>query len=579
MIVGSDAWRVDEYEQLARLCGPETRLVNSFGVTEATIDNTWFEGALDAVVPGQMVPIGHPMPNSEVYVLDRWRRPVPSGVPGELWIGGEATAVGYLNDPKQTSERFTELNLGNGRKPIRAYRTGDIVRWDKAGCLHLIGRGDNQVKVRGHRIETGEVEKHLTQFPGISRAVVTVRPDGGGDNTLCAYYVFADEGDADNGAIRRHLADHLPSYMVPAHLTRLAGFPLTPNGKIDVASLPEPMVSPRGGETRPPVTMFEVSLAEMWQSLLGLSTADLSDDFFEVGGSSIKLIELIYHVRAKFGVEVPVASLLLAPTLQDMAHEVELIATGRSASVAPFLRFNPGGQQTLFCFPPAGGHGLVYRHFAACLPHLELVALNHMGGDDRIARYADLLERHQPEGPLRLLGYSLGGNLAFEVAGELEGRGRHVPVVIIMDSLRITEPFTLGAQGLAVFAQELSEHLRRHTGSEIVALETLEQAKDYIAFCGRTPNTRTVDARVVVMAEEDGVARYRIGETGSWKRSSTTQADLVNAFGSHVEMLDQPSVVSNARIVASILAEDAPVPPAAPYAAGNDVTDSAGATR
>jgi hybrid polyketide synthase/nonribosomal peptide synthetase FtdB len=578
VIVGSDAWRVDEYQRLARLCGPETRLVNSYGVTEATIDNTWFEGALDAAVPGQMVPIGRPLPNSEVYVLDRGRRPVPPGVPGELWIGGEATAAGYLNDPEQSAERFAQLDLGHGRPPVRAYRTGDLVRWDHTGCLHLIGRGDTQVKVRGHRIETGEVEKHLTRFPGISGAVVTVRPDGGGDNTLCGYYVSADEGPADNGAIRRHLADHLPAYMVPAHLTRLSGFPLTPNGKIDVAALPEPVSSPRSEETHPPTTMFEVSLAEMWRSVLGLPAVGLHDDFFEVGGSSIKLIELIYHVRMAFGVEAPVASLLLASTLHGMARTVELIATGKSVSVTPFLRFNPQCPDPLFCFPPAGGHGLVYRQFAACLPQVELVALNHLGGDDRVARYADLIERHRPEGPLRLLGYSLGGNLAFEVAGELENRGRRVPVVIIMDSLRIAEPFALGEQGLAVFAQELGEHLRRHTGSEIVALETLEQAKDYIDFCGRTPNTRTVKARVVVLTEEGRVARYRSGTPGSWERSSATRTDLISGFGSHVEMLDQPSVVSNAQVVAAILTEDGPLP-AAGAGAGIDAIDSAGVTR
>ncbi|GFN08772.1 hypothetical protein Smic_73280 [Streptomyces microflavus] len=181
LVVGSDAWKVGEYQRLGELCGPATRLVNSYGLTEATIDSAFFEGPVDDLEPGLMVPIGRPLSNSALHVLDAHGEPVPPGVPGELWIGGEGVALGYAGDPGQTADRFVTRTLSKrpGARPERLYRTGDIARWDAHGRVHLLGRTDGQVKLRGHRIEIGEIEAHLAQWPPLARAVVTVTTDTG----------------------------------------------------------------------------------------------------------------------------------------------------------------------------------------------------------------------------------------------------------------------------------------------------------------------------------------------------------------------------------------------------------------
>ena len=205
LVVGSDLWKAEEYERLRALCGPGTRLVNSYGLTEATVDSTYFEGPVAGLEPGRTVPIGRPFPNSACYLLDRHGRPVPPGVTGELWIGGSGVALGYAGDEERTARRFITLPLGgaDGTEPFRLYRTGDLARWDTDGVLHLLGRADTQVKVRGHRIEPGEIESRLAEWPDVDRAVVTVRAGRTGEQVLCAYCVPVPGRTLDRRALRR----------------------------------------------------------------------------------------------------------------------------------------------------------------------------------------------------------------------------------------------------------------------------------------------------------------------------------------------------------------------------------------
>ncbi|MFI8195223.1 amino acid adenylation domain-containing protein [Streptomyces sp. NPDC085942] len=560
LVVGSDSWSVGEYRRLAELCGPGTRLVNSYGLTEATIDSAYFEGPVDDLEPGMMVPIGRPLPNSTLHVLDAHGEPVPPGVPGELWIGGAGVALGYAGDPGQTDERFVTRTLSAtaGARPERLYRTGDVARWDAHGRVHLLGRTDGQVKLRGHRIEIGEIEAHLAQWAPLARAVVTVRTDTGGDAALCAYCVPEAGATLDVRALRRHLARSLPSYMIPAHFTELPALPLTANGKIDTAALPAPRAEAGDRPREEPVTLYETSLARHWATLLGRDRIGLEDDFFELGGSSIKLIELLHHLRTEFGVGIPVSRLYQVTTLHGMAATVEDVLLGASAEELPSLTFNAGQDTALFCFPPAGGHGLVYRGLAAHLPDFAVIGFNYLPGDDKTARYADLVEAARPEGPYLLLGYSLGGNLAFETAKELERRGHRVAHVVIIDSRRILAAYEPDASGIAAFETELAEHVRKHTGSEAVAHETLVHAAEYLAFCGRTPNTGAVAAAVTVITAEEKAALYAAGQHGTWHGSSTGTTAVLRGSGVHADMLDAAHLPRNAELVRSTLREGTP---------------------
>ncbi|WP_432093221.1 amino acid adenylation domain-containing protein [Streptomyces sp. bgisy100] len=556
LIVGSDAWKVEEYERLRGLCGPDTRLVNSYGLSEATVDSCYFEGPADGLELSRMVPIGRPFPNSTLYILDGHGEPVPPGVTGELWVGGDGVADGYLGEAEQTAQRFVTLSPGgaSGTGPVRLYRTGDLARWDADGVVHLLGRADTQVKLRGHRIEIGEIEARLALWPALAQSVVTVAEDAQGEGVLCAYGVAAPGAVLDWSALRRHLGAQLPTFMVPASFVELPELPLTPNGKVDTAALPAPRFGGGDPVHEAPVTLYEKRMAEHWTALLGLERVGLHHDFFEAGGSSIKLIELIHHLQSEFGISLPVSQLFKVTTLHGMARTVEHIVTGRIAGSQPYLRFNGGGERTVFCFPPAGGHGLVYRQFATHLPEYRFVAFNYLSGDDKVARYTDLIEEIQPDGPCSLFGYSLGGNLAFEVAKELERRGREVPNVVIMDSYRIRDSFELGSEHFEAFERELGDHLRKHTGSEIVAQETLEQAREYIHFCSRTPNLGVITAPVSVISDQEKVALYAADEHGSWHGSTTTRTTVFRGFGTHAEMLDQEYIALNAKLARDILA-------------------------
>ncbi|MGW0491351.1 amino acid adenylation domain-containing protein [Streptomyces olivaceus] len=554
VIVGSDAWRAGEHQRLVALCGPGTRVVNSYGLTEATIDSAYYEGPAEGLEPGRMVPVGRPLPNSELYVLDRHGEPVPPGVAGELWIGGAGVTDRYLGDPERTAERFVTLEPGG--EPVRLYRTGDLGHWDAEGVLHLLGRGDGQVKVRGHRVETGEIEARLAARPELAQVCVTVRRDETGENVLCAYCVPAPGAVADARELRRHLAERLPTYLIPAHFTELSALPLTANGKVDLGALPEPRAEAGPERYEPPVTLYETRMAAHWRSLLGLERPGLRDDFFEAGGSSIKLIQLIHHLRTEFNASVPVGRLFRTSTLHGMARTLEDVVTGRLPGAEPYLWFNPGADPaaTVFCLPPAGGHGLVYRQLAARLPEHRFAAFNYLSGPDKAARYADLAEELHPAGPYTLFGYSLGGNLAFEIAGELERRGRAVDLVLIMDSYRIAEAVALGEEHLAEFEAELAEHLRRHTGSEIVARETVEQAREYLAHCGAHPSLGVLDAPIAVISDQDKLLRFAADEPGGWHGGTAAGCTVREGHGRHAEMLDGSFLDGNAELVRALLA-------------------------
>ncbi|MFF1920082.1 amino acid adenylation domain-containing protein [Streptomyces sp. NPDC058221] len=559
LVVGSDAWKVAEYDRLRGLCGAGTRVVNSYGVTEATIDSALFEGPPDGLEPGLMVPIGRPLANSTLHILDEHGEPVPPGVPGDLWIGGAGVAIGYAGDPEQTAQRFVTrvLSRAPGAAPVRLYRTGDVARWDTHGRMHLLGRSDHQVKLRGHRIETAEIESHLAGRPGLARAVVAVRPDAGGEAALCAYCVMEPGQTLDRRALRRHLAGAVPAFMVPSHIVELPRLPLTAHGKVDMSGLPTPAGGDREQSYEAPVTLYELSMARHWEALLGVERAGLGDDFFACGGSSIKLIELLHHLRTEFGIGVPVSRLYRATTLHGMAVAVEDLVNSTPSEELAHLTFNPGPGRPVFCFPPAGGHALVYRGFAAQLPQYPIVAFNYLPGEDKVARYADLVESFGEQGPCRLLGYSLGGNLAFEVAKELESRGREVSHVVVLDSRRIMDAYEPDEEGIRVFEEELGRHLYRHTGSEIVAATVLEHAAEYLSFCGRTPNTGSVAASVGVVTDQEKAGLYVAGAPGAWHGSSTGETHVLRGSGTHADMLDPKHLPRNAALVRALLTGEA----------------------
>ncbi|MBR8830448.1 MAG: D-alanine--D-alanyl carrier protein ligase [Chroococcopsis gigantea SAG 12.99] len=297
---------------------PSCQLINGYGPTENTTFTCCYP-LTEANWSGSSVPIGRPIANTKVYVLDRFLEPVPIGVQGELYIGGDGLARGYLNRIELTAERFIPDPFGD--EGDRLYKTGDIVRYCPDGNLEFIGRVDDQVKIRGFRIEPGEIEAALKRYPGIRNAVASVREDRPGDKQLIAYCVWEQGQVEDYGNLRSYLRDTLPEYMIPAIFQPLESLPLTPNGKIDRRALPAP---DRGKpeldkDYVAPQTRFELILSDLWKDLLQLPEIGIHDNFFDLGGNSLLSVRAINRLEKQFNIAIPIVTFYEYPTIHALA--------------------------------------------------------------------------------------------------------------------------------------------------------------------------------------------------------------------------------------------------------------------
>jgi amino acid adenylation domain-containing protein len=347
LAVGSDSLHRRFYRRLSRLVGSGGCVVNSYGLTEATIDSTWFGGPLEDLKRDGLVAIGRPFPGTRTYVLD-WRgEPVPAGVVGELFIGGPGVARGYVNDPRQTAARFGPDP--HGEPGSRIYGTGDLARWRDGGVLELVGRRDGQVKLRGFRVELAEVEAVLARHPNVGEAAVTLMDDADGEKRLAAYVVPASDPSPARSDLRRWLKDRLPEPMVPLFYTVLKAMPLSPNGKLDRSALPppHPIEVDNSGPYVPARTTAEEILAGITAELLGRSRVGVHDNFFEIGVDSILGIQMISRAR-QAGLSLDPAHLFRHPSIADLAAAAELTAghdrsnETSTPAVAPF-ELTPAG--------------------------------------------------------------------------------------------------------------------------------------------------------------------------------------------------------------------------------------------
>jgi acyl carrier protein len=262
-------------------------------------------------------PIGKPKPNYQVYVLDEHLNPVPVGVIGELHIGGAGVARGYLNQPELTADRFLDDPF-RAEPGARLYKTGDLVRRRADGTIAFIGRADDQVKIRGLRVELGEIEAALAAHPDVAQAVVAVVTDPAGEKQLAGYLRPVNGNAPDISDIRQHVGWSLPAYMVPSYFTVVAEFPLTSNGKIDKAALPEPQAQPVAAQVGP-ATLIETMMVDMFATLLGLEQVGVTDSFFDLGGNSLQAMRLISLVDEELEVDIGAVAVFLAPTARQLA--------------------------------------------------------------------------------------------------------------------------------------------------------------------------------------------------------------------------------------------------------------------
>ncbi len=423
--------------------GAPARLLHVYGPTESTTFATWHEVRADDAL-GATIPIGRPIANTEVLILDGEGEPVPDGVPGEICIGGPGLATGYLGAPELTAGRFVPHPFSSD-PAARLYRTGDRARRRGDGAIEFLGRADRQVKLRGHRIELAEIEAAIAALPYVRDAVVQVRGATSDTRRIVAWLVPADPAAPPPAGLRRDLARVLPDYMLPAATVWVPALPVNANGKLDLRALPEPgdVARPADGVPVPPRDMFEGVLVRVWEDLLGIRGIGVHDHFFEIGGHSLLAARLVDTIERETGLAVPLTALFADDTIDGLARALR---EGAGDAGAPVVPVNAGGARIPFVFLHGDfqAGGFYSRALARALGDDQPTLIVHphgLAGDavpDTIeAMAADrigALQAIRPTGPYVIGGHCNGALVAFEMARQLVARGEEVDAVVLIES-------------------------------------------------------------------------------------------------------------------------------------------------
>jgi amino acid adenylation domain-containing protein len=444
LILGGD---IAHWEFIARLRerAPGLRIVNHYGPTEVTVGATTYTTHDPGTREGTgRVPIGRPLANTQAYILDGRLDPVPIGVLGELYLGGPQIARGYVGQPVQTAQCFIPAPFA-AEQGARLYRTGDRARFLRDGTIEFLGRIDSQIKIRGYRVEPDEIANVLMEHTGVSQAVVMPTADGNGERSLIAYVATSD-GTTSTLDLRQYLADRLPRYMVPQHLVMLEAVPRTAHGKLDRKALPAPSIGDRLAVIRyqAPRDEIELRVQRIWEGLLPTSPIGIADDFFAAGGTSLLAVSIVTRCNRELAIELPIRILFDHPTIARLAMAIRGCRKREPYRALVSLQA-AGTKPPLFCVHPVGGQAFCYIEFAKGLgddqPVFGLQASGLEAGEplaasieSMAASYIEAIRTVQPQGPYRLLGYSFGGLVAYEMAHQLQRAGEQVEHLVLVDT-------------------------------------------------------------------------------------------------------------------------------------------------
>ncbi len=456
IISGGDVLREDYVDRLAQVA----RVYNTYGPSETTVCVTYYCYNYHKE-SSPSIPIGKPIANYKVYILDDHQRPLPIGVVGEICVAGPGVTLGYLNQPGLTSEnfvdfsRYKDLPLASTfkTKHLTLYKTGDFGRWLADGSIEFSGRQDQQVKIRGFRIETGEIETLLQQKAGIKESVVIAREDKSGDKYLCAYFVTnaTKEGgmEVDPSGLREYLQKELPDFMIPAFFVKMAGLPLTSSGKVDKQALPEPDVKALVKYVEPR-NEVEKRIQEIWLEIFDLERIGINDNFFEIGGHSLKATVMISRIQKTFNVALPLTEIFRTPTIKHLAKYIQDAASEKgveSLTDANLSLLRKGTLASSHIFLVHGGSGTVEQYTEFCrrlhpelncwglkADHLEDYTPRNLTIEGVAQKYIGEIKKVQSRGPYRIAGWCIGGTIAFEMVRQLEQRQEAINLFAIINS-------------------------------------------------------------------------------------------------------------------------------------------------
>jgi amino acid adenylation domain-containing protein len=568
---------------------PGVRLINGYGPTECTTFACTFPMTHGYQVE-RSIPIGRPIANTQAYILDGWLGPVPIGVVGELYLGGDGLARGYLGCPGLTAERFVP-NPFSDAPGGRLYRTGDLARWRSDGSIEFLGRFDDQVKIRGFRIELGEVEAALARNPEVAKVVVIAREDQPGDKRLVAYAVPASGSEIRWSELHAWLQARLPDYMIPSALVTVKALALTPNGKVDRRALPAPESSAGAGNIAIAYRdTHEAQLAVIWEDVLGLSQVGVNDNFFEFGGHSLLAVRMLARVESTFGIKLPLISLFQAPTIELLAALLRQNARDRDWPTLVPIRKKGSKPPLFFVARPnvnALGYAFLGRHFDDRYPLYiaqspfrpeSLVPYTQAEYEGLAIEYLKAIREVQPEGPYHFAGMCEGAHIAFEMIRQLEAKGQVVDVLAVLDTWPVenTRNYVIYLawrqwQRFRRFVAELqrdrSRTLRRllarlvrprrpifargvksvtpGTAAPPTHVERYWPGKDFVA--------PTIGCKIAVLrVKKQRIFRTRDRSLG-WRGRAAAGVEIVDVPGDHVSILREPNVQVVAEKLSSIL--------------------------
>ncbi|WP_323074014.1 non-ribosomal peptide synthetase [Mycetohabitans endofungorum] len=549
---------------LVRDLAEQGTVLNAYGPTETTVCATAWHGTRD--FSGE-VPIGRPIANTRVYLLDAHGQPVPLGAVGVLYIGGVGVARGYLNRPELTAERFVPDPFSDDAD-ARLYKTGDLARYLPDGNLEFLGRNDEQVKIRGFRIEPGEIEACLTAHPQVRDAVVVATGEDSAKRLVA--YVQAEADEPLASTLRAQVAASLPEYMVPSAFVRLDAWPLTPNGKLDRRALPAPDDEALAHQAyEAPQGELETTLAAIWAELLGVERVGRHDSFFALGGHSLLAMRLISRVRTALGIDLAIRTLFEAPTLAGLARHLVKHDGMQENSFSVLLSLKPtGNRPALFCIHPGFGLSWSYMGLSSYLPPDQpLYGLQARGFDgtsplastvdEMVSDYLEQVRHVQSKGPYCLLGWSFGGIVAHSMAVRLEQQGEKVALLALLDSTPLVGSNILAEKENQLDRAMVKDVFAYHYGNELVSAmdeHLLENTEEIARNNGRivrdySPSQYGGDALLfrATVAEAGGEPLVK---PDAWRPYVLGEIEVHDVHCRHGEMLKPEPTATIASILA-----------------------------